>query len=140
MPKIRNIIIFVAIAAVLILVYIFFVKPSLNNNQATIVSSSGTTTDTSGSTTGTNTADGTVVAQNFLNLLSSVRTIKLDVGIFSDPAFTSLHDSSVTLTPDATVGRPDPFAEFGVGDTTAPTTPASPATPTVTTTPPPTSH
>jgi len=124
MPKIRNIIIFVSIGVVLVLAYIFFIKPSFNT-QAALVSSSSTTTDTSGVTTDTSATSGTDVAQNFLDLLLSVRTIKLNVAIFSDPAFASLHDSSVTLTPDATIGRPDPFAQFGVGDTAPATTPTS---------------
>ena len=126
MPKIRNIIIFVAIAAVLILAYVFFIKPSLNNSQPTLVSSSGVTatntTTTSGGTTNATVVDGTSVAQNFLTLVLSVQTIKLNVGIFTDGAFTSLQNSSVTLTPDATIGRPNPFAQFDTTTTSSTTT------------------
>ncbi len=42
MPKIRNILIFVAIAAVLVFAYIFFAKPP-SAEQTNLVSSSGTT-------------------------------------------------------------------------------------------------
>jgi hypothetical protein len=123
MPKIRNIIIFVAIAGVLILVYVFFIKPSSSSNQANLVSSSGTTTSTatgSGTDTGTQNATSSI-AGNFLTLLLSVKTIQLNTDIFSDPAFTSLHDSSIVLVPDATTGRPDPFAQFGAEDVATPT-------------------
>ena len=134
MPKIRNIIIFIAIGAALVLAYVFIIKPSFNAQPA-LVSSSATATGTSGASASA--ADGDAVAQNFLGLLFNVRNIKLNVGIFSDSAFASLHDSSVTLTPDTTIGRPNPFAQFGVGDTktatnntttTTTTTPSSPLT------------
>ena len=111
MPKIRNIIIFVTIGAALVLVYIFFVKPSLNNND-TLVSVVPTNTNT--------TSDNTVgdvskiVNQDYLSLLLSVKNIKLDDSIFSDKAFISLDGSnSVVLVPDGTEGRPNPFAPIG---------------------------
>jgi len=113
MPKIRNIIIFAAIAIILILIYVFFIK-SPANNQADLVSS--TTLPNVGAANGgaVNTSNGNSLNnQNFLTLLLSVQNIKLSDSIFSDPAFTSLHDSSVPLTPDPNPGRPNPFAQFG---------------------------
>jgi hypothetical protein len=135
MPKIRNIIIFIAIAVALILIYVFFVKPS-SDNQAGLVSSTPITTQT-----GTNNAGVAVVpngtplaAGDFLALLLNVKSIKLNDAIFSDPAFNGLHDSSITLVPDVTTGRPNPFAQFGndtVQTTTTTTTPAAiPSSPT----------
>ncbi len=59
------------------------------------------------------TSTNPLVAKDFLVLLSNVKNIKLDDTIFSDPAFNSLHDSSITLIPDGTEGRPNPFAQFG---------------------------
>ena len=153
MPKIRNIIIFIAIAAALILAYIFFTRQS--PSQATLVSSPSTAADTTSSTDGsaaatadTNLPSGDAsVAQSFLTLLLNVKNIKLDDSIFSDPAFTSLHDSSIVLVPDATTGRPNPFAQFGndvgpipgnatsssVAPAITPTSPTSPTTPPITT-------
>jgi hypothetical protein len=134
MPKTRNILIFLAIVAVFVLVYIFFIKPSLSA-QPDLVSDTSTLPSASDSGTGVSTSDGTTVAQDFLSLLLSVKTIKLDVDIFSDPTFTGLHDSSVTLVPDATIGRPNPFAQFGVGNVVTPvsnTTPATTPAPTLT--------
>ena len=58
--------------------------------------------------------------QDFLSTLLSVNNIKLDTTILSDPAFISLHDSTVLLTPDPNPGRPNPFAQFG-DDTPPPT-------------------
>ncbi|MBI3888502.1 hypothetical protein HY311_01780 [Candidatus Nomurabacteria bacterium] len=111
MPKIRNIIIFAAIAVALVLIYVFFFKPS-SSDQANLVSSAPATSDTGNS--GANIPNGTtLVTQDFLTLLLNVKHIKLDDSIFADPAFGSLHDSSITLVPDATTGRPNPFAQFG---------------------------
>lgn len=125
MPKIRNIIIFVVIAAIFILIYVFYIKSS--SPTANLVSSPSANTlpnVNTGENTGgtdTNTANGTpFVAQDFLALLLNVKNIKLDDSIFSDPAFNSLHDSSIILTQDGTEGRPNPFAQFGNDATPAP--------------------
>jgi len=111
MPKIRNILIFVAIAGVLVFAYIFFVKKPSSSQTPDLVSSTqsstpSATTDTSASAT----------TANFLTLLSGVKDIELNTDIFSDPAFISLHDSSIVLVPDTTTGRPNPFAQFGAED------------------------
>jgi len=113
-PKIRNIIIFVVIAAILVLIYIFFIKPS--PDQSNLVSSPSTTTlpNMNGTPAASNTTTASPLGtQDFLTLLLNVKNIKLDDSIFADPAFGSLHDSSIVLVPDATTGRPNPFAQFG---------------------------
>lgn len=114
-PKVRNIIIFVIIAAILALAYIFVIKPQ--SGPATLVSSTVSTTTSSmpGNTNGTTSTDVTAPAsaQDFLNLLLNVQNIKLDDSIFSDPAFLNLHDSSIVLTQDGHEGRPNPFAPIG---------------------------
>ena len=106
MPKIKNIIIFLAIGVVFVLIYFFYIKAS--PPVAPLVSSSGAsaTSNVSGSTDSS-------ITQSFLTLLLSVNNIKLDDTIFSDSAFQSLHDSSITLTPDTTTGRVNPFAPLG---------------------------
>src|SRR3989338_4136548 len=109
MPTIKNIIIFLAIGTALVLIYIFFIKADPNDGAA-LISSGGTPLVSNG---GVEQKDK-VIAQDFLNLLLNVREIKLDDAIFSDPAFISLDDShSITLTPDGTEGRINPFAQFG---------------------------
>ena len=107
-PKIKNILIFTAIIAILILVYVYFIKAPAP--EAPLISTSplpvlGTTT------TGNNNFS---ISQDFLTLLLNVKNIKLDDAILSDKAFASLHDSSITLTPDGNEGRPNPFAPFGI--------------------------
>jgi preprotein translocase subunit SecG len=114
MPKIKNIIIFIVIVAVLVLIYVFFIKPSSSSDQTNLISSSGTTTTATTSSGDVNGASS--VAQDFLTTLLGVKNIQLNTDIFSNQAFTGLHDSSVTLTPDATTGRTNPFAPFGVGN------------------------
>ncbi len=134
-PKIKNIIIFVVIAAVLILGYIFFIKPS--PDQPALVSSStsglpvvpGVASIPGNATTVSN-------PQDFLTLLLSVKSIKLNDAILTDPAFIGLKDSSITLTPDGTEGRPNPFAPIGSDKATATVDTTSPA---ATTVPPPVS-
>ena len=123
MPKIKNIIIFAVIAVALVLVYIFFIPKA--SNTASLISSPANSTTTPGVASG----DTGAVAQDFLTLLLSVNSIKLDDSIFSDPAFSNLHDSSITLTPDATVGRPNPFAPLSATNTSVSTPPVAPVTP-----------
>lgn len=112
--KIKNIIIFSGIAFAFILIYIFFIKPS--SDQANLAPLQNTTTlpNIDGTVPGVGTTNtNPLIAKDFLVLLSSVKNIKLDDTIFSDQAFNSLHDSSITLIPDGTEGRPNPFAQFG---------------------------
>ena len=120
-PKIRNIVIFVTIAAIFVLIYIFFIKSS--PPEASLVSVPSTTSlpNIDGSLEDTNAVNevSALVAKDFLTLLLSVKNIKLDDAIFFDVAFSSLHDSSITLIPDGTEGRPNPFAQFG-NDNVAP--------------------
>ena len=105
-PKIKNIIILVVVAIALILVYVFFLKPAPAEPNLT---SSGTAVSSTTNVTDQNNSAN----QDFLSLLLSVKSIKLDDSIFSDSTFSTLHDSSILLTPDGTEGRPNPFAPIG---------------------------
>ncbi len=124
--KLKNIIIIAVVAVALILVYFFFIKKG--PDEAALVSSSG-----SGNVSTTPIQDS-AVTRDFLSLLLNVKNIKLDDSIFSDIAFTNLHDSSIILVPDGTEGRPNPFAPIGydvpTAPVTSPTSPTSPITPT----------
>ena len=109
MQTIRNIIIFIVIGAVLVLVYIFFIRKSPDDAAALISSSSSSVAPSSVAK-----GDNSLITQDFLTLLLSVKSIKLDDTIFSDPAFTNLDSShSIMLTQDGTEGRPNPFAPLG---------------------------
>lgn len=111
MPKIKNIIIFVAIAAVFGAVYIFFLKPK-PGEDANLVSSPNTQAPVAaGMPVGS--GDVSLAAGDFLTLLLNVKNIKLEDAIFADPAFQSLRDSSIILEPDGNEGRPNPFAPLG---------------------------
>lgn len=55
---------------------------------------------------------GAGVEQELLSTLVELRTIRLDDSVFSNPAFRSLEDFSVPLTPEP-VGRDNPFAPIG---------------------------
>jgi len=141
MPKIKNIIIFIVIALVFFLIYIFLIKPA--PKQASLVSggASKTLPNMDGSFANTNTSNtNSLIQKDFLALFSNTKNIKLDSTIFSDPAFSSLRDSSIALTPDGTEGRSNPFAQFGNDAVSVPTststsisTPASTSAPASTT-------
>lgn len=106
LPKIKNVIIFLLIAGVLILVYVFFIKKS--PEETNLISSSFPSQ--------TNTVSSSTAAspdQDFLPLLFNVKNIKLDDAIFSDPAFMTLTDSSIILIPEENEGRLNPFAPLG---------------------------
>ena len=55
--------------------------------------------------------------QDVVDTLLTLRSIKLDGAIFSESAFTSLHDFSTQIVPEP-VGRPNPFAPLGASGTT----------------------
>lgn len=116
-PKIKNILIFVTIGAVFVFIYFFFIRSSAPTPS--LVASTSDATATDGTATDSSTSN-TAITQNFLSTLLGVNNIKLDTTILSDPAFISLHDSTVLLTPDPNPGRPNPFAQFG-DDTPPPT-------------------
>jgi hypothetical protein len=124
MPKIKNIIIFISIAAVFILIYVFFIqKPE--TPESNLITSSSTSLPDIDSSNVENVVTGTqnTVAQEFLTLLLSVKNIKLDDAIFSDVAWSSLRDSSIMLVPDGNEGRPNPFAPIGFDVVTTPPAP-----------------
>lgn len=106
MPKIRNIIIFIAIALILGLGYLFLTKKE-EVPDLIATNSSQNTIDTS-----KDLANYQVVA-NTLPVLLSIQDIKLDDSIFLDPSFQNLKDSSIILKPDGNEGRPNPFAPIG---------------------------
>jgi len=108
--KIKNIIIFLAIATVVILAYVFYFRGS--SEQANLVVSP-TEGVPNADVTDTGSDAGASLGQDFLVLLLNVKNIRLDDSIFSDPAFQSLHDSSIILIQDRPEGRPNPFAPIG---------------------------
>lgn len=140
-PKIKNTIIFATIAVILVLIYIFFIKKS--PEEQNLISSSGDITSTSTETLDQN----SLIAQNFLSVLLSVNNIGLNDVIFSDKSFINLHDSSILLTLPVDKGRLNPFAPIGSDVLTPSTTtsssadlsefpiPADPSTPSTPSTP-----
>ncbi len=121
MPKLKNILIFTGIAAVFVLIYIFYIKESSPQENLVSSPSLGLPASTNSSEFGAGALSETpVVAKDFLALLLNVKNIKLDDSIFSDPSFNNLHDSSITLIPDGNEGRPNPFAQFGNDEMSAP--------------------
>ena len=106
----KNILIFVVIGAALFFAYVFFF-PKNSEQTSLVISPNGS------STTSPSAANSPASGQNAQNpngdllpLLLSIKSISLDVSIFSDKAFSSLHDSSIEITKDIEEGRSNPFA------------------------------
>jgi hypothetical protein len=113
--KIKNIIIISVVAVLLILIYIFFIKPApAEQNLVSSASQSAVSGDT------TIPDQNSLISKDFLSLLLSVKSIKLDDSIFSDGAFLNLKDSTISLTPTGDEGRPNPFAPIGFDAVVAP--------------------
>lgn len=126
--KIKTIIIAAVVVIAIILAYIFLFKKA--PDQASLTSSTPTATSTT-----TTTPTNTTVDTEFVSVLLSVKNIKLNDAIFSNIAFANLRDSSITLTPDGTEGRKNPFAPIGTDVTaTQNNSSLSAQTPTATTT------
>lgn len=128
--KIKTIIIIVIVAIVLVLIYIFFIKKApeamlTNSSGAPMTGSTTTSTDTN--------LETAQIGQDFVSLLLSVKSIKLDDSIFKNEAFISLKDSSILLVPTKNEGRPNPFAPIGSEVIIIPTLPPPPTTPPPTT-------
>ena len=105
MPSIKNAIIFLSIAVVLILVYFFLIKKPAEQSN---LQSKGVTVPVAQATPETNSLD-----KDFLPLLLNVKNIKLEDSIFADKAFQSLTDSSFELKQEGDPGRVNPFAQIG---------------------------
>ena len=105
-PKIKNTIIIAVAGVVLIAAYFLFLRPGPEEASLEPVGNPLLPA-------GAPLSSGTLNSGDFLSLLLNVKNIKLDDAIFNKPAFLSLSDSSITLTPDGTEGRPNPFAPFG---------------------------
>jgi|GEM_PF-2419485 len=108
--KIKNIIIFTVIAAILILIYIFFLKPS--PEEANLVSNNSFVVDQPLLDTET-LNQNSEVAKDFLAVLLNVKNIQLNDTIFSKKIFLNLHDSSILLISPGDEGRVNPFAPIG---------------------------
>jgi hypothetical protein len=48
-------------------------------------------------------------AQELINFITELKTIRIETGIFTNPAFLSLVDSTVVIAPQP-IGRKNPFA------------------------------
>ncbi|CAN5506209.1 hypothetical protein BH10BAC1_BH10BAC1_21520 [soil metagenome] len=114
---IKNIILFVVLGGGMIAGYFYFFQGS--SEEPPLIAQEGTLVPpTNGRGVGIATGDtsrsfSSSPSSDFLPILLSVKNIQLNVGIFADQAFTSLHDSSILLVPDGTEGRPNPFAPIG---------------------------
>ncbi|MCF7834087.1 MAG: hypothetical protein K9L98_00940 [Candidatus Pacebacteria bacterium] len=103
-PLIKNSIIVFVIAILGVGGYMYFSGGSTEETSSGLVSTTGEVTGL---------PDASVAGTQFLNLLLSVQSIKLDDSLFNKKAFITLRDSTVTLVNDNNEGRPNPFAPIG---------------------------
>ncbi len=108
--KIKNIIVLLVVGIILVLIYVLFFNKG--GEQPSLVSNSGATPTIVGSTD----QSSPIITDNneFLALLLSVNSIKLDDSIFSDPVWNTFNNNSIVLQPDLNPGRINPFAPLGV--------------------------
>lgn len=95
LKRFQNIIIAVVLIVIAFFVYSYFFAPS---KEAAL--------------TKQDVSKETPVDQDLISLLLTLKSIKLDASIFTDPTFQSLQDFSKDLVPEP-VGRPNPFAPLG---------------------------
>lgn len=126
--KIKNIIILSVIIVAIVLVYIFFIKKTPEENN--LVSSPPNVVLSETTTLNQNSS----ITKDLLSVLLSVKSIKLEDSIFSNTAFISLKDSSISLTQTGDEGRTNPFAPIGYENVATPPSSSSitPVTPTET--------
>ncbi len=100
---INNIIIIALVLGLGVAVYFFFFSDKTDDTPS-LVSSSG---EVAGS------IDGVDITPNrqFLAILNNLEAIKLDVSIFSNPAFLGFKDFSKPLDPEPS-GRENPFKDY----------------------------
>ena len=103
------------------MIYVFFIKSSPDQGSLVLSPSNTSLPDANNLPADINIQNPTsLVARDFLTLLLNVKNIKLNDAVFSDPAFINLHDTPINLIPDGTEGRPNPFAQFGAENISAP--------------------
>lgn len=113
---IRNIIIAVVVIALGAVGYkLFFAK---KQDTSTLQTTSGQATTALPGTSGdagsvAGAAAAGPVGQDLLPILLNVKSIQLDIGIFSSKAFTILQDFNRPIPPDNDPGRANPFAPLG---------------------------
>lgn len=124
MAKIKKILIFAGIAVAIILVYVFFLRPDATPKPA-LQSTSSQPSPSAPSAGGTASTKVDKTARgDFLTLLLSVKSIKLESAIFENTAFDALKDSSIELVHEGNEGRINPFAKIGFDEPVSPPAPA----------------
>ena|SRR3989344_5185882 len=99
----KNIVLFAAIFASLVLIYVVFFRGSSTPEGTTEV----------GTLRVTEISEGTGVGDQLVAMLIKLQSLKLDTKVFKDPAFRSLNDFGREIPPEP-VGRINPFAPIGV--------------------------
>ena len=103
-----------SIALVVILVAVFiFKKPVMQKNNLKSSTNPSATVKTNSKI-----PTPPAVGEEFLTTLLNIKNIKLEDGIFSDPAFATLKDSTIELVSEGNEGRINPFAPIGVDPST----------------------
>ncbi len=121
--KNKKIILIVGIVAIVLIVYLMFFTgdSSQPTNVAYDPTSGGLVSDVSLS------ISDAVGGRELLSILSKLKSISLDSSIFSDEAFKSLNDKSHPIDAQPfgkTLGRRNPFSDFGSKSIQSTTTPA----------------
>ncbi|MCD8494588.1 MAG: hypothetical protein LRY41_02545 [Candidatus Pacebacteria bacterium] len=98
----------IIVVGLIILAYIFL-RPNNTAPQGTLVSSSGAPVNTTASTQSMAGSSNS----ELLQLLNSIRGIRLDNAVLLNPAFAELRDITIPVSRDGATGRINPFAPLG---------------------------
>ncbi len=107
-PKLRKILLFASILAVLLVGYVIFSKKEPAKSTGSLSSTTGVA-----NVAGSNVQNNTL-GQEFLNSLLNLKKITLDQTIFTSKTFTNLQDFTNVVSNTDPQGRQNPFAPLGV--------------------------
>lgn len=122
----KKIMIFGAIAVVLVIVVFVFIgktaAPTGAPGSNGLQTSAGNAVSSIVNPQPQGAVEASQIGQEFINQLVNLQAIKLDDGVFSSLSFQSLEDFTIILVQPGNEGRPNPFAPFG-SDGTEPDVP-----------------
>lgn len=110
--SLRNLLIFLGIALLLLVGYFAFFK----TNSAPAQTGPLASTNRASTTTPLAASQGATTGNQLLALLGRVSTLTLNDDIFANPAFDMLQDISIVLPPIEARGRRNPFAPISANN------------------------
>jgi hypothetical protein len=112
---IKKVFIFILLAAIGGLVYVYFFQGEKVQPSASGLSSSTGRTVGAQGLGGESQGSGSDIGREFLTSLLNLKTLTLSDKLFTNDSFSTLEDFSVVIIPPTDTGRPNPFAPVSSG-------------------------